>query len=96
MPYLKRKRRPNIFKKYDDDSIQIDGHVVFADSVENGGDLQYAIAEIINLMLKKLPDNYASKEMIMGALSGADKEFYRKVVAPYEDKKIEENGAVYD
>jgi len=32
----------------------------------------------------------------MGALSGAAMEHYRCVVAPYEEMKIAENGAVYD
>jgi len=31
----------------------------------------------------------------MGALNGANQEFYRVVVAPYEDAKISENGSVY-
>jgi len=35
-------------------------------------------------------------EQMMGALSGAVQEHYRCVVAPYEEMKIEDNGAVYD
>jgi len=32
----------------------------------------------------------------MGALAGAQQEFYREVVAVYEDYKLQENGSVYD
>jgi hypothetical protein len=32
---------------------------------------------------------------VVGALDGAKAEFQRRVVAPYEDKKIRENGDVY-
>jgi len=32
----------------------------------------------------------------MGALEGAKLEFYRRVVVPYEEKKMKENGDVYN
>ena len=61
---------------------------------KNGGELQY----LISVMIKELIGddyNYAKLESVMGALAGAQMEFYRKVVAPYEDKKIDINGGVY-
>lgn len=39
--------------------------------------------------------DYQSVNDVLGALEGAKLEFYRRVAAPYEDKKIEENGDVY-
>jgi len=70
---------------------------------ENGGELQYLIAEMIQNMLqfRRLSgDNscirYKDLEEVMGALNGANQEFYRLVVAPYEDRKSVENGNVYD
>ena len=39
---------------------------------------------------------YASINDVMGALEGAKLEFYRRVVAPYEDLKIIMNGDVYE
>ena len=39
--------------------------------------------------------NYQTCNDVMGALEGAKAEFYRRVVGPYEDQKIEENGDVY-
>jgi len=64
----------------------------------NGGELQYLIAEMIYQMLmdQELPVRYKDLESIMGALAGAQQEFYREVVAVYEDYKLQENGSVYD
>lgn len=67
----------------------------------NGGELQYAIALLIQrhyewLQSKKGSVRYADMEAVMGALNGANLEHYRMVVAPYEDKKIKENGGVYN
>jgi hypothetical protein len=39
--------------------------------------------------------NYQNCNDVVGALDGAKAEFQRRVVAPYEDKKIRENGDVY-
>ena len=38
---------------------------------------------------------YAVYNRAMGVFDCAAREFYRRVVAPYEDKKIMENGDVY-
>ncbi len=32
----------------------------------------------------------------MGALEGSKLEFYRRIAAPYENKKMKENGDVYE
>ena len=57
----------------------------------SAGELQYIIA----LAIKHIgPENYQDMNDIMGALAGAQMEFYRRTVAPYEDKKIKENGDV--
>ena len=63
--------------------------------VKDGGSLQYMIAVMINDILG---DNYSYKDLesMMGALAGAQMEFYRQVVAPYEDTKIKLNGGVYN
>ena len=58
---------------------------------------------IQNMLQFRLCSNTADKhlrykdlEEVMGALNGANQEFYRLVVAPYEDRKLVENGNVYD
>lgn len=59
------------------------------------GELNY---DITNSIIKYYHDkelNYQTINDILGALEGAKLEFYRRVVVPYEDKKIKENGDVY-
>jgi hypothetical protein len=88
MPYITKEDRSVI------------DHLIGKDfSPQNGGELQYAIATLIQRYYKNSCNNkprYKHMEQIMGALSGAAMEHYRCVVAPYEEMKIEDNGAVYD
>jgi hypothetical protein len=88
MPYIKENRRENLY----------DGKYIKVEAIENAGDIQYAIAEMVDFYLRYGPGkfNYQKCNDIMGALAGAQMEFYRKVVAPYEDEKILENGGLYD
>lgn len=88
MPYITKE-----------DRILVDTLMGDTFTPKNGGELQYAIATLIQSYYKVHCDNkprYANMEQMMGALSGAVQEHYRCVVAPYEEMKIEENGAVYD
>lgn len=55
------------------------------------GEMQYIIAMMIK---HSRPENYQDMNDIMGALAGAQMEFYRRTVAPYEDTKIKLNGDV--
>ena len=52
----------------------------------------------ITMLLKAYMDtngtNYQNMNDCMGALVGAQQEFYRRVCAPYEDIKIQDNGDV--
>ncbi len=58
--------------------------------------LQYLLAEAIQVYLGRKGLRYARCEEIMGALTGAQHEFYREIMGPYEAMKAEENGHVYD
>ena len=58
------------------------------------GELNYMITIIINNYYKQY-GGYSAINDVLGALEGAKLEFYRRVAAPYEDQKIEENGDVY-
>jgi len=87
MPYINQERREH----FEELGIPVP---------TTGGELQYLIAAMIDEMLTECHYTsegvrYAELEKIMGALSGAQQEFYRQVVAPYEDKKIKESGGVY-
>lgn len=62
---------------------------------ETGGELNYAFTFIIRKYLENKELKYKLINDVLGALEGAKQEFYRRVVAPYEDVKIKENGDVY-
>lgn len=62
---------------------------------QHAGELNYAITMLVNSYFKRMGGRYQQINDIIGALEGAKMEFYRRVVAPYEDQKILENGDVY-
>lgn len=60
-----------------------------------GGDLNYQISKLLNDFVAMKGLNYATLNEAMGALECAKIEFYRRVAAPYEDRKAMANGDVY-
>lgn len=65
-------------------------------SPQTPGELNYCITQVIKSYMKGHVLNYQMINDINGAVEGAKLEFYRRVAAPYEDKKIQDNGDVYD
>lgn len=61
---------------------------------ENAGELNFVLTSEV---LKFLGDNprYEDYNAAIGALECCKLELYRRAIAPYEQKKIEENGDVY-
>lgn len=57
------------------------------------GELNYIISSVVWELFHQRP-NYQTANDIIGALEGSKLEFYRRIVAPYEDKKMQENGDV--
>jgi hypothetical protein len=58
------------------------------------GQLNYVVSKLAaHLLHDKL--NYARVNEIIGALECAKLELYRRVAAPYEDTKVDQNGDVY-
>lgn len=62
---------------------------------ETAGELNYCLTKFIWSYYNDNEPCYQTINDILGALEGAKLEFYRRVAAPYEDQKIEENGDVY-
>lgn len=61
------------------------------------GELNYAITRAIQRFMRlKRETSYQLLNDVLGALEGAKQEFYRRVVAPYENAKIAENGDIYE
>jgi len=86
MPYIKEEDRTRFM--YTEDALK--NH-----PPRTAGELQYVIALAIHEFLMENQLNYQYCNDVMGALTGANMEFYRRFVAPYEDTKIRENGDVY-
>ena len=62
--------------------------------IETAGELNYVITSLLHNYLDKKKLCYQTLNEIQGVMSCATFEFNRKVISPYEDKKIKENGNV--
>lgn len=86
MPYIAQEDRMN---------MEPINKALVSTGVQTAGELQYVIALAITEYLSQYPEvRYQYCNDVMGALSGASQEFYRRVVGPYEDKCIVKNGDV--
>lgn len=81
MPYITKDRQR---------AICMDGS-----PVDNAGELNFCLTAIIKDYVERKGLSYQSINDVKGALQGALAEFDRRVVAPYEDQKIQDNGDVY-
>jgi hypothetical protein len=79
MPYIKQKDRDRLTK---------------GDPPQTAGELNYSITKLLLNYLKAKGTSYQTINDIMGVMSSAAHEFYRRHASPYEDKKIAENGDV--
>jgi predicted extracellular nuclease len=61
----------------------------------NSGELNYVITNVLKNYLSLKGEGYQTYNDIRGAMENAMSEFYRRKIAPYEDKKILENGDIY-
>jgi Domain of unknown function (DUF6899) len=60
------------------------------------GELNYAITKLADDYLIRLGGiRYAHLNEVVGAMECAKLELYRRLAAPYEDRKIQETGDVY-
>ncbi len=87
MPYIKSEARP----KLDELMNPLIDYLKSLPVEEQDGALNYTVTR----MMKSLyPRRYFHYHRAMGVLACIGQELYRVVVGPYEDTKIEENGAV--
>ena len=88
MPYIKKELRDCLDSKIKD---------LVSAIKETGKDNRAGVLNYtISVLLKQLYDlRYAEINEAVGVLECAKHEYYRRVAAPYEDKKIRENGDVY-
>ena len=82
MPYIKdedRKWLDPMLKQY----------------AKSGGELNFQFTMLAITYFQINGGNYQAINDVLGALEGAKLEFYRRLAAPYEETKIEQNGDVY-
>ena len=68
-----------------------------AQQITEPGDLNYVVSRLLSLCIVASHDTpgYHSLSQWRAALTDAAEEFYRRVMAPYEDYKRRRNGDVY-
>lgn len=59
------------------------------------GELNYMLCLMMSRFVQNGPMTYARLNAAMGAHAGAGQEFYRRVVVPYEERKMRSNGDVF-
>ena len=79
MPYIEQKDRLGV-------SVMIP---------ETPGELNYLITTLIREYILQKGLSYGTLNEVVGVLECAKLELYRRVAAPYEDQKCDENGDVY-
>lgn len=81
MPYLDEERKTNLLQ--------------YPTMMSKSGDLNFLLTNTCLTYLQVHGKSYAILNDIVGALECCKQEFIRRVVNPYEDEKIKENGDVY-
>lgn len=87
MPYIAAEDRP----QYDKVLAELTEILKKNPPESIDGHLNYVITKIIK---EVYPLRYYHINKAMGVLECVQQEFYRRVAAPYEDTKIEQNGDV--
>jgi len=87
MPYITQEDRP----QYDDVLAELIGLLKEKPPESVDGHLNYVVTRVIK---EVYPLRYYHVNKAMGVLECIQHEFYRRVAAPYEDTKIEQNGDV--
>jgi hypothetical protein len=87
MPYIEPAKRPVVDEK-------LAPLITYFKSLpveEQDGAINYSVTRILK---KVYPLRYFHLNRALGVLTAIKEEFYRRVVAPYEDIKIKDNGDV--
>ena len=87
MPYIKQDQRPAVDKLIE----PFIKHLQSLPLEDQDGALNYAMTRVIKHVY---PQRYFHLNRALGVLSAITQELYRKVIGPYEETKIAENGDV--
>ena len=86
MPYIKKERRREL-------SVPSDWPMIGL--AQDVGELNYQITCLVDDFISRKKLKYSEINSVIGVLECAKMELYRRIAAPYEDEKCEENGDVY-
>lgn len=100
MPYIKKDDRVKVDSYIKqlvclinrDYKFNNSGSIVTSSGMD--GMVNYIITSIIDGVYNEL--SYHNFNSALGVLSAIEKEYYRRKVAPYEEKKRKQNGEVYN
>jgi len=84
MPYISRENRPHIDHCIED----------LLPFIISKGDLNYTICEIVGKLILSSKISYTQISEWIDAVDGAENELRRRLLDPYEDMKVIENGDV--
>ncbi len=87
MPYIKQEQRVEVDRALE----PLIRHIASLPLEDQDGNLNYVITKLLKHIY---PTKYFHLNRALGVLTSVTHEHYRRVVAPYEDKKINENGDV--
>ena len=87
MPYIPQSRRDGIELELGADRLNW--------VPSNAGDLNFVVSTFIANYIREKGLKYAVVNEMIGALECAKMELNRVIIGPYEDRKIAENGGVY-
>jgi hypothetical protein len=90
MPYITQNRRDALDPLIEALAKQL--HFMMMPPESREGDLNYAISKLLQAMYPV--QKYSEYNAAYGMLQCCATEFYRTVIAPYEDQKKFENGEV--
>lgn len=87
MPYI----NPGIRKRFDTVLLPLSRRII------SEGELNYIITRLVDGFLRSraVEPRYQDYNTVIGVLECAKLELYRRLVAPYEDQKMLENGDVF-
>lgn len=86
MPYIKREDRPKLDALLEPLIAELRSAPLDAQD----GRVNYVMTQLVRKVY--IPRSYASLNRSLGVLQAVSLELYRRVIAPYEDFKIQENG----
>ena len=91
MPYLPKEDRYDIER-----IIPHLSAAILAPGTNTPGSLNFAISSLVDEIIEARGESYGLYNAIVGALECSKLEIYRRMVAPYEDKKQKLNGDVFN